>query len=246
MFKKMKADYTSWILLIGILLLLLEISFFNGGLIFSLLLSIGCIYFGRKWMPRLRGKILFWFGWISLLITILNMMTFRYFILAILLYLLLQFFQSKKNPELIKPVIYESEIHVSPESEPLLKRQRLFGNQWFGTQKTPEHVYEWNDVNIQGGIGDTIIDLSYTVLPKGESVISIRQFIGNLQILVPYEVEVSVSHSVIAGAATIFEQQEPRVINEALSLQTAGYETAEQKVKIITSLITGNLEVKRV
>ncbi|MDQ7862937.1 LiaF-related protein [Peribacillus frigoritolerans] len=36
----------------------------------------------------------------------------------------------------------------------------------FGHQQTTEHVYEWNSVNVQGGVGDTVIDLSKTILPK--------------------------------------------------------------------------------
>ena len=31
----------------------------------------------------------------------------------------------------------------------------------------PMHAYEWNDINIQNGIGNTVIDLSQTILPKG-------------------------------------------------------------------------------
>ena len=57
-------------------------------------------------------------------------------------------------------------------------------------------MYEWNDVNIQAGIGDTVIDLSYTVLPKGETVIFIRNVMGKVTIMIPYDVEVSVNHSV--------------------------------------------------
>lgn len=96
-----------------------------------------------------------------------------------------------------------------------------------------------------GGIGDTVIDLGNTVLPKGESVIVIRSFIGNVKILVPYEMEVSVSHSVLAGTGKIFEHHEPKMMNQTVSFQSEGYDQAQQKVKIITSMIVGDLEVKR-
>ena len=59
----------------------------------------------------------------------------------------------------------------------------LFQNKLFGGQKTPDHEYEWNDINIQTGFGDAVIDLSYTVLPKGESVIFIRNVMGKVTVL---------------------------------------------------------------
>jgi len=240
---KIKSDNLNAFFLLGIILLIIEVTFFNGGVLFSFVISFGCIYIGRKKLPRTFGKILFWFGWISLAFTILNMMTVKFLILAVLIYLLIQFIQSKKKPHYIKPDIKESE--KTSKQEPILRRQPLFQNIVMGQQKTPEYVYEWNDVNIQSGIGDTIIDLSYTVLPKGESVIFIRNVIGNVQIFVPYEVEVKVHHSVLYGATTIFENQDAKTVNQTLHYQTEQYDHAEPKLKIVTSIGVGDLEVKR-
>lgn len=124
--------------------------------------------------------------------------------------------------------------------EPYLK------NVIFGFQKTPENIYDWKDINIQGGWGDTIIDLSNTVLPKGEAVILIRHLIGNIQILVPYETELSVHHSVLLGSTMILKKEIPSSFNQTMYYYTPEYETAEQKIKIVTSIISGDLEVKRI
>ncbi|RFU67939.1 cell wall-active antibiotics response protein LiaF [Bacillus sp. V59.32b] len=247
MFKQMKTDYISWILLIGIILLFLEISLFDGGLLFSLALTIGFMYLGRKSYFRKIGKVMFWVGLFGTIITVLNMMIFKFFVVAILLYIVLVFYQSKQNPEVIKPVLTEpASLQDGLEKEPLVKAGHLLQNKWFGRQKTSDHIYEWNDINIQGGIGDTIVDLSNTILPKGEAVISIRHFIGNIQIFIPYDIELSIHHSVVAGRANIFQHQETKVFNQILSYQTAEYQNAAQKVKIITSVITGDIEVKRI
>ncbi|MEH7225195.1 cell wall-active antibiotics response protein LiaF [Bacillus sp. JJ1566] len=243
MLNNIKSDKLNAFLLFGIILLIIEITFFNGGILFSFIISFGCIYIGRKKMPRTFGKILFWFGWISLALTVLGMMTVKFLILAVLIYLLIQFFQSKKNPQYIKPEI--SEAQKSSAQETIVKRKPLFFNNIFGQQKTPEYVYEWNDVNIQSGIGDTIIDLSYTVIPKGESVIFIRNAIGNVQIFVPYEIDVKVHHSVLYGATTIFENHDPKMVNQTLHYQTEQYDYAEHKLKIVTTVGVGDLEVKR-
>ncbi|RSK50676.1 cell wall-active antibiotics response protein [Bacillus canaveralius] len=241
---KIKSDYISWFILIGCILLLLEVTFFNKGLIFSLLVAVGMIYFGRKAMPGTFGKILFWSGLIFFFASIIGMMTFRFFLLAILVHFVIQYSQSKRKPEQINPVLKEPVLFNSEEE--VVRKKPLFDNVLFGQQKTPERVYEWNDINIQAGFGDTVIDLSYTVLPPGETVVFIRNFIGNVQILVPYDLEVSIHHSVIAGSIKVFNFQEPKAFNRTFLLQTPGYETQEQKIKIFTSLIVGDVEVKRV
>ncbi|WP_433957425.1 cell wall-active antibiotics response protein LiaF [Cytobacillus horneckiae] len=244
MFEKFKEDYMGWIVIIGLGLLFLEFVFFNHGLIFSLLVPAGMIYFGRKWMPKMSGKILFWLGIIFLIINILSMMTFKFLLLAILVHFIIQFSQSKKNPKYVKPLIKEPSVNLSKET--VIKKQPLLSNVFFGHQKTPESVYEWKDINIQCGLGDTVIDLSYTVLPKGETVIVLRNFIGNIQVLVPYDVDVNVNHSVIAGSTQVFEMNEKRTFNKNYQIQTAGFEQATQRIKILSSLVVGDLEVKRV
>jgi lia operon protein LiaF len=244
MFKKTKNDYIGWLVIIGVFILLLEVLFFNKGLIFSLFIAGGLIYLGRRKNGKKRGRILFIAGIVIFIVSIFNMMTFRFLLLAILLHFFIQYYQSKKNPKMVAIDLTKSE--PKPQDEVLNKTEPLFGNIFFGQQKTPEGVYEWKDVNIQTGIGDTVIDLSYTMLPKGETVILIRNVIGNIQIHVPYEVEVSINHSCVAGSTTVFGSHEPKIFNQVLQLKTPGYEQSEQKVKILTSLVVGNLEVSRI
>ncbi len=240
-----KTDYISRLSMIGLIVLFIEVTFFNSGVIFSGFVSGVLIYLGRKKFKGTFGKLVFWIGCISLFFTIANMMTVKFVLIGIILYFVLQYFQSRKNPTVIKPEIEESTTELVTE-EPIIKTKSLFDNVFIGRQKTSDHVYEWNDINIQTGIGDTTIDLSNTVLPKGESIISIRNFVGNVEILIPYEMEASVYHSVITGSTTIFQHEERRVFNQVLSYQTEDYKGSEQKIKIVTSFLIGNLEVKRV
>lgn len=242
--KNLKKDYVSWIILIGGMILLLEVLFFNRGLIFSLLISSAMIYLGHKRGERRRGKILFWAGIVFFCASIFNMMTFKFFLVAILLHFLLQYVNSKKNPNTISPILAEPKTLL--EEETVVQSMPLLENVLFGQQKTPADVYEWNDINIQSGVGDTVIDLSYTVFPKGETVIFIRNVIGNIHILVPYEIEVNVHHSVLAGSTAIFDYKDEKIFNKVVNIKTLGYEKSEQKIKIFTSLIVGNLEVSRI
>ena len=243
MLNKFDKDSFSWIVLIGILMLAIEITFFNQGLIFSLFVSGALIYFGRKLYRRTTGKVLFWIGIFSLVSCVIGMITFRLFLLAILIYAIVQFAQSKKKPEVIRPT-FEEPSKVQSETT-LIEQSSLFKNSAFGHQKTPQHVYEWDDVNIITGVGDTVIDLSYTVLPKGETVIFIRNIVGNIKVFIPYDTEVNVRHSSLAGSAKVLEYQKDRSFNQILAVKTPGYDQAEQKIKILTSMMVGDIEVKR-
>ncbi|CAG9607229.1 cell wall-active antibiotics response protein LiaF [Pseudoneobacillus rhizosphaerae] len=244
MLKKITSEYISWIILIGAVILLVEVAFVNQGIIFSLFISIIMVYLGRKSMPKKRGKLLFWGGIVILIINIFHMITFRFLVLAIFIHFVIQYAQSKRAPNIVSPVV--SEPTENKPREQVIGRKPLFRNILFGQQRTPNHVYEWNDINIQSGVGDSIIDLSYTVIPKGETVIYIRKFIGNIQIFVPYDYEVSVQHSVLLGTTTVFDFHEAKMLNQVFHLQTPDYEKADQKVKIITSVLLGDIEVKRI
>jgi lia operon protein LiaF len=245
MLKNRNNDYMGWVIMIGGIILLLEVLFFNRGVIFSLFISAGMIYLGRKKVGNKRkGNILFWAGIVFFCASIFNMITFKFFLLAILLHVFIQYTQSKKNPKKMEPVLTEPK--KTEQEETVIFSKSLLDNTIFGQQKTQSHTYEWDDINIQAGIGDTAIDLSYTVLPKGETVIFIRNIVGNIHIHVPYDIEVSIHHSVMAGTTTMFDFHQSKMFNQAYHLKTPGYDQAEQKVKIFTSLLVGNLEVSRI
>ncbi|UII56480.1 cell wall-active antibiotics response protein LiaF [Cytobacillus spongiae] len=244
MFNRIKKDYISWIMVVGVIILLFEIVFISPGLIFSILVAVGFTYIGRQRLPRTSGKIFFWGGVVFLIIIVFDMLAFKFLLLALLGYLVIQFATSKGQPERIRPIVKEP--NQAELVDTFIKSKPLFENFLFGEKKTPDYVYEWNDINIQAGIGDTVIDLGYTVLPKGETVIFIRNFVGKVQVYVPYDLEVCVNHSVIAGTTTVFDYHQSNMINQNLHIQTAGFDRATQKIKIFTSFFVGDLEVKRV
>lgn len=193
-------------------------------------------------MPKTSGKLLLGAGIIFLAINALNMLVIKFFFLALLGVYIYQYAQRKKHPEKITPIIHSEQERTANK----VTAKPLFQNRLFGGQKTPDHVYEWNDINIFNGIGDSVIDLSYTVLPKGESVIFIRNVMGKITILVPYDIEISVHHSVLFGNARIFDYEENALFNRLLTVHTEDYEHAKHKVKIFTSTMIGDIEVKRV
>lgn len=232
------------LILIGILLVAIEIIFFDEGLLISLAVGLIFIYFGKNSSNKKKGKIFFWVGVGITVISILSMYTIRLLIIGFIIYLIYEYYKTKKIPNVLRPkTIIESE--TQSYNEPIIRKKTLLDNMFFGTQKTPEKPYIWNDVHILLGVGDTIIDLTNTVLPK-EAVISIKGIAGNILIYVPYEVEVSIIHTTLYGYTKILNEMEERLLNESVQYETPNYHSSEQKVKILTSLLAGKIEVRRI
>lgn len=243
MFQRLSTDTLNWILIIGVILFFIEIAFFHGGMIVSAVFSGFFIYFGWKNFTHLWGKIFFWLGLISLVFSILNMLAVRFLIIAAIVLFLVNYSKSKKEAELINPAL------PGPQEEheqPIVQKKPLFDHKIFGDQHTTETAYQWRDVNIHGVFGDRVIDLSNTVLPNDTAVISIRHLVGDITIYVPYEVEVSIHHSSVFGRVHILGNHHWKLMNQSLFYQTEQYDTAVSRVKIITSQLSGDIEVKRI
>lgn len=246
MFKQLESVKLGRIAVLAITLFLLEIFFFDGGLIYSLGLSLGLVYVGKRKQEHSYGRIMFWGGLLFTFLIIINLMVVKLALLAAVGYLLYRAYLSKQKPEQIKVDLTKPDKAEKKHAEQLIKLNKGMAESLFGLAETPKQVYEWNNVNIQRCIGDTVIDLGNTILPKGEAYISVRWLLGNVKILVPYDAEVRVYHSLMAGRTDFFGEQSELIYNTSLAFQTEGYEEAVHKVTIITSVLIGDIEVRRI
>lgn len=243
MFRRLSTDTLNWILIIGVVLFIIEIAFFGGGMIISALFCGLFIYVGWKKFYRLWGKVFFWIGIIGLAFAVFNMMAVRFLIIAFIILFIIDYSKSKKEAERIHP---EIDPDTNDDQENMIKTKPIFKSKFFGDQQTRNQAYPWSDINIHGVFGDRMIDLSNTVLPDDTAVISIRHIIGNIEIYVPYEVEVSIHHSSVFGRARIFGMHHLNLTNQSLFYRTEKYDSNYPRVKIITSLLSGDIEVKRI
>ncbi|WP_156288462.1 cell wall-active antibiotics response protein LiaF [Oceanobacillus salinisoli] len=242
MFKRFQTDTLNWILIIGVVLLVFEFIFFQGGSLIHALFSAIFIYIGWKNFHKLWGKILFWIFLISFIFSVFNILAVRFLIAAILVLWILEYARNKKEVEFIAPTPSASEIKQGT----IIEMEPLFDHKWFEDQKTDDTAYGWRDINIHSVYGDKVIDLSNTVLPNDTAVISIRHVMGKIEVHVPYEVEVSIHHSSVFGRAHIFGKHHWKLMNKSLLYQTENYDTTFPRVKIITSVFSGDIEVKRI
>ncbi|UCZ52115.1 cell wall-active antibiotics response protein LiaF [Bacillus shivajii] len=241
MLKHMSTNAFNWIFLVGAFLFVFEVLFLGRGIAFAALLFILFIYFGKKYGGHLVGKLFFWFGVTSLIFTFLSLIAVRFLFIMFVIIFFIQYHKSKEEPERVKPQFDKTK----ETAEGLVYVESLFKNRFFGKQKTSQKPYQWRDINVHGGIGDRIIDLSNTVL-REDGVISIRHGIGDIKVYIPYEVEVKIDHSAVFGRATIFQERHESLFNKKLSYVTAGYNDGTPRVKIVTSILSGDIEVKRI
>lgn len=244
MFHRLSTDTLNWILIVGVILFVLEITFFEGGMIIPALFFALLIYVGRKNLKRFWGKLFFWAGLIGIIFSILNMLAIRFFVIATIAIFVIQYSKSKKVAKWVKPYLNMETAQV--EQEDLVRKHPFFDHRFFDDQRTDDVAYQWRDVNIHGAFGDRVIDLSNTVLPNDTAVISIRHLVGNIEIHVPYDVEVSIHHSSVIGRAHIFGNYHDRMMNQTLLYQTKNYDTSFPRVKIIIAIFSGDVEVKRI
>ncbi|AOM82341.1 cell wall-active antibiotics response protein LiaF [Salisediminibacterium beveridgei] len=237
MLRRVPAKTMNAVILIAIAILLVELAVKGGDVIIPGIIFGFLIYLGWKNFHSLFGKIIFFIGILAFFGNVFSLVAVQFLLLALIV-LFFKYVILDKEEEAIRPVFTSDEMKpgITMNKRPLL-RQKVFGSQRVG-----EEPYSWRDVNIHGGFGDRTIDLSQTVLPD-EAVISIRHLFGNITIYVPYEVDVTVHHSTMFGQFTVFEES-GKLVNESVSYRNLSADGPH--VKIVTSLLSGDLEVRRI
>jgi lia operon protein LiaF len=154
--------------------------------------------------------------------------------------------QSKKEPD-----AYEKD--AGPfgwqEQEPMQEKERLrwsmpsFGGSPVGNLRLLNRQFHLDGLTASYGICDVKIDLSKAIIPEGETTLVISSLIGDVDIYVPYDLDVSVSTSVTAGSLEVLGLEQ-NGINNRMNVTSPGYETAARKVKISISILLGDVDVR--
>lgn len=215
-----------------LLLLFVESFFFGNGNFIFVLLGAGLIFYGTK----KRSKTLFIPGLLFILIALFNLWSLRLLIFGAVVYILMKLWKGVPAEEIMRP------LREFPKETP----NGIWKNKLFSVQASPFSSYEWEDVHIQGVFGDIHIDVTDTVLPKGTSLISIRQGIGKIKIELPYEIPVRIHYTTLFGEAKLFGKHRKRLMNEFLHMKDGYTEESTSSELIITiSTWAGDVEVTR-
>lgn len=228
-----------WFMLIATTGITLEL-LLNWKLLVPLLIGCFLIYYGLMKARRDAGKIYFIIGALLTIIPIMSTAFFKIFMIGAVIYGLIQYSKAKKQAQ--KLVIKT----VPPGTKAKVNRKKPYiKNRLTGNHRVVNEVFEWDDINIQCGFGNTIIDLGMTMLPPGDSIVLIRGFIGNIHLIVPFDASITVNHSAISGKLKIFNHEEELLNSNVIYYTDENNEVSTRRIKIITNVAFGDVEVRR-
>lgn len=215
-------------IMIGLLFVVaFEIIFFNFGGGLLLIFSALFLYLGAN----KQRSFFFWLGVFFLLLAILNLWSLRVLCVAVFLYILYKHFEEQKVTVQFDEVSFKTGI---------VQKNRLIE-----TNREPAELYKWQDIQVQHLFGDFTIDITETILPTGTSVITVRQGIGKVKIIVPYEVPIKLQFSTLLGEATLLNHSPKRLVNERIVFEDGDAENAKRKLVIHVASWLGDVEVIR-
>lgn len=238
MFNRFDKKIIQYVTLAILVIFLIEFIFLDSNHIIWLIICGVISYFAWQKYYREEYRVLFWAGIIGIGIVFLNTIFFRVLIVIPIVWLAIYLYQYFSKPK-------DDTVPQKFGNEPLVEEEILYANQWFGKQEFGKKPYLWQDINTQTLFGETVIDLTQTVLPKGEPIILLRHLAGTIKIIIPYDVEVSIHHSVLIGSVDIFGYGDDQITNRVIHYQTENYNQAHQRIKIYTTMLAGKIEVSR-
>ena len=125
-----------------------------------------------------------------------------------------------------------------------VKREK---NRWFGNLHhfSSYQTCRFDDINLFRLMGKDTIHLEHVILSNHDNVIILRKLVGTTRIIVPVDVEVSLSVNSLYGDLTFFDQPKRSLRNEQFHQETRDYLKNPKSVKILLTTMVGDVEVVR-
>ena len=125
-----------------------------------------------------------------------------------------------------------------------VKREK---NRWFGNLHhfSSYQTCRFDDINLFRLMGKDTIHLEHVILSNHDNVIILRKLVGTTRIIVPVDVEVSLSVNSLYGDLNFFDQPKRALRNEQFHQETKDYLKSPKSVKILLTTMVGNVEVVR-
>jgi len=223
---RFSTNQLTFIAIVTILIVFVELTIFNNDSAFLLIIGAVLLYYSFS----KNKKYLFWSGCFLIFLAILSIWSLRLLIVGFLIYIL------------YKHVMKEQRVVTlnTQELDAKVEKNNLIGN-----TTSPIDSYKWEDIHIQKFIGDISLDLTDTILPAGTSVITIRQSIGKVTIVLPYEIPFRLQYSTLLGESKILGNNPKRLINEKLIFEDGDAQDAKRKLIIHVATWLGDVEVIR-
>ncbi len=125
-----------------------------------------------------------------------------------------------------------------------LNEQNVKYSKVFGDVKLQVNNQDFNGGSISVMIGEIDLDLAKSNIKEGEKILRLSGVIGEISVLLPKTLKVSVKANVTVGDIKILDTTDDGfLINR--TFQSEGYETAKKKLYISVSQVIGDIEIRR-
>lgn len=148
----------------------------------------------------------------------------------------------KKYGEYDDDDMYDDDSHYYGGYGNTINKSAFIGDLYMG-----QEVFSLKPMNISAFIGDTVIDLTKAQIPYGETKIVISNFIGDVKVFVPEDMDlgVTVTTNSFIGDMSLLNQKRGGFLSSAQA-ETAHYREASKKIRIIVSVFIGDVKVNKV
>ena len=125
-----------------------------------------------------------------------------------------------------------------------LNEQNVKYSKVFGDVKLHVNNQDFNGGSISVMIGEIDLDLAKSNIKEGEKVLRLSGIIGEISVILPKTLKVSVKANATIGDIKILDTTDDGFfINR--TYQSEGYETAKKKLYISVSQVIGDIEIRR-
>ena len=107
-----------------------------------------------------------------------------------------------------------------------------------------EGAWAVTDEEIWLGIGDVKLDLSAADVSEGDTNISVYVFVGDVELVVPEDVGVSIAATSFVTDAHLFGQKEDHFVSTT-RLNSDNYDTVTRRIRLQTTFFVNDLKVRR-
>ncbi|MCY8960647.1 cell wall-active antibiotics response protein LiaF [Bacillus atrophaeus] len=236
--------------LLGLIIALFGISMFLqiigiGDLLFWPLFFLIAGYFLKKYSRHWLGSVMYIFAAFLFLKNLFSITfnLFGYACAAFLIYAGYRLVKGKAVFDQDKKINLDKKEKQPESSGQADYKQTELKSFFIGELRLMKNPFDLNDLNVSGFIGDVKIDLSKAIIPEGESTVVISGVIGNVDIYIPADLEVSVSSSAFIGDIDLIGSKTSGMSTK-LYAASPDYSQAKRRVKISISLFIGDVDVK--
>lgn len=104
-------------------------------------------------------------------------------------------------------------------------------------------VWQVKNEEIWSFLGDVFLDLTNTEIPNGETVYRMYGFIGDIDLIVPQDVGVSVSSVGFINEVKVYGKKQSSIVLP-LEIASETYESAERKIRLDVAFFISDVKIK--